>query len=261
MSPEYRQPPVPDDLVLVQYDVLPITRAITSPEKISPLLCQKIFNLCQQICEKNNFCGLALNEIPETILNQWGIPLELRRTIFLRPNLIKPDAGTVRQDTLLFNPNITPSYKCNRPRPPASLSTVAAEACGSLPKGIGAFISRPLKCYVDAYTWASDSTRHSPRHTKLKKGYPWGDALQHEVDHLKGVSLPHRFRHILNPFNNTDWAEIYGEYRIQKKIFLKNLAAQWPQGILVNVQDELRVYDFSGNNYHLFEWQPRKKQS
>lgn len=170
---------------LLQHSELPSISPLNK-DQISRINLPKIFNLCQEICQQNNYIGLAITEIRPQDLESIGLQQPIH-AIFL-PSDENSDNPLFQDSTLFLNPKLI------------SLGYHYAqyfEVCGSIADAkIGYFIERPQKNLFDALKWQpKDEEPAAISTTVFKDG-----VLGHEIIHLQGLTALDTPSKLKDPF-------------------------------------------------------------
>ncbi|MBU1117518.1 hypothetical protein KKD37_00985 [Patescibacteria group bacterium] len=239
----------PQKLKLNQYDTLSAAIPIENPERIPVTELQKLFDLCGDICDAADYGGISINEIPEAYLLENGISPQLinSKIVFLRPNVLEPNEGTVTEDVLVINPRIIID--------PSSEYFPHLEGCGSVrDANIVAFISRPVDFYLMGHAWSG--RKRPPQKQSFQSGYQFCDLTVHEVEHTNGfcfIEFPWRFKSVKR---SVQWSQIMKTYRNHTQKEFRDTLEGFGKPFLVWDGKEYLVVDHNGKYIEKFEYQP-----
>ncbi len=188
------------DLPLVQYGELEPACSIASPETLPTDVLERLLDVGLALTYPHtSFAAIAFTEIPNSVFFDFDLPLNLKRTIYVSEyreagvNDESSSANAYVPGCLLFNPIIAPT--------PAE-TQIIWEGCGSIDEARHQmWVCRPYQANLSAWCWntrLAEFTNSVQSLSLIITGRLAG-LLQHEADHLDGLTVLNRAKRLLGP--------------------------------------------------------------
>jgi peptide deformylase len=170
--------------------------SIVPVSRITEAGCSDLFGLSKEICEVNNYCGLAMNQIPLEVIKQYTRYKTHHRIIFLRPEIYGGGESSVLEDTLIINPRIEVKTRDDY---------LGLEGCGSVDFcQTLMLVRRPTDFKLSGLFYMSGMGK--PKYEEVEsRNLEYFNASQHEVDHLNGYTALDFPEKLINPLEESDF--------------------------------------------------------
>lgn len=168
---------------LLQHGNLPKTGEL-NPNELTTDTLKRALQLGREFC-RTGYHLVAFSQFDPDVLRQAGIPKTQTRLIYASPATVEYFPFP---DSLLINPTISPA---------PNQKFLMCEACGSLEKGkLYYWLYRPLEVDLSCLLWKENTDSPQPINVHI---YADGAGmLEHEIDHLRGLTAADRPTNILD---------------------------------------------------------------